>query len=393
MPTRNELSRHIRAALLVGVALSWSTAAWAEDISGPIISTVTISNNSRLVGPVTCEVVNGPCIAFGAPGITLNLNGFSITGPAASPDNCVTTAAFLPEDGIASIGQSNVTIQGPGLIQRFRRHGIFLQKAGGITVRRIVSADNCFSGLQMSAVSDSEVVEIVSVRNAAASDTFPCGGNCITNSHRNRIHRSEFSGNGSVAAMNNDFGVGLVGTSTGNVIEENGIGGNTNGILIQLGSSGNTIRRNIIAGNPPIQVSVASGAAVGFDIMNLAPAGANSFQENLCLTYSGVAPAACPAIPPFSGHRNNPPAAAVVPCMTPQPVSNWVCVNGGWVPPDHPAALQSPGAGDGTGVDPGIPAGCTTPDPFAGIPGLVGVCINGGWVPSGHPSAGGGPQP
>jgi parallel beta-helix repeat protein len=392
MPKSNDLLKRIRMAMLAGVALSWSGTAAAEDISGVILNTVTISNNSRLVGHVTCDVANGPCIAFGAPGITLNLNGFSITGPAASPDNCVTTMAFLPEDGVASIGQSNVTIQGPGLIQRFRRHGIFLQKAGGITVRRVVSADNCFSGVQLNAVSDSEVVEIVSVRNAAASDSFPCGGNCITNSHRNRIHRSEFSGNGSVAAMNNDFGVGLVGTSTDNVIEENGIGGNTNGILIQMNSSGNTIRRNIIAGNPPVQVSAAFGAMVGFDIMNLAPAGANTFQENLCVTYSGVAPAACPAIPAFSGHRNNPPPAPVVPCTTPQPASNWLCVNGGWLPPGHPAALEAPGVGDGTPGDIPPPVGCTTPDPFAGIPGLVGVCINGGWVPTGHPLAGGGPQ-
>ena len=33
---------------------------------------------------------------------------------------------------------------------------------------------------------------------------------------------------------------------------------------------------------------------------------------------------------------------------------------------------------------------CTTPDPFTGIPGLIGVCVNGGWVPIGHPLAGGG---
>ena len=32
-------------------------------------------------------------------------------------------------------------------------------------------------------------------------------------------------------------------------------------------------------------------------------------------------------------------------CVTRQPVPNWVCVNGGWVPPDHPLA----GGGSGTG--------------------------------------------
>jgi hypothetical protein len=36
------------------------------------------------------------------------------------------------------------------------------------------------------------------------------------------------------------------------------------------------------------------------------------------------------------------------------------------------------------------PSVCTTPDPFIGIPGLIGVCVGGGWVPVGHPLAGGG---
>jgi hypothetical protein len=26
--------------------------------------------------------------------------------------------------------------------------------------------------------------------------------------------------------------------------------------------------------------------------------------------------------------------------------------------------------------------GCAIPDPFTGIPGLVGICLNGGWIPT-----------
>jgi parallel beta-helix repeat protein len=304
------------AAFLCGT-LGWSGAAYAEDIAGTIVNTLTIHEDSRLVGDVTCAVQNGPCIAFGAGGLTLRLNGHSITGPAEAPQNCVATTNFLPEDGVVSDGHSGVTIQGPGLIQKFRRHGIFLRLASGITVQRVISNHNCFSGLQMAGVTDSEVVEIVSVRNAVASATFPCGGNCISNSHRNLIHRSEFSGNGSVEPFNNDFGVGLVGNSSGNVIEENGIGGNTNGILIQPNASGNVIRRNVIAGNPPVQVSATFGAAIGFDILDQAPAGSNTFEENLCLTYAGGASAPCPNVPRFSGHRNNPPRSPNAPATPP----------------------------------------------------------------------------
>ena len=128
------------------------------------------------------------------------------------------------------------------------------------------SHHNCFSGLFTNGMTDSVIEGIVSVRNAANSGAPPCGGNCLVNSNNNHIVNSLFGGNGSVCAAalcaavptvasNNDFGVGLIGTSSGNLIEDNSISGNSNGILIQTGASGNTIRRNIVAGNPPSQVS------------------------------------------------------------------------------------------------------------------------------------------
>jgi hypothetical protein len=96
----------------------------------------------------------------------------------------------------------------------------------------------------------------------------------------------------------------------------------------------------------------------------------------------------------------NPPSAPVPPpespapptepvgCPTVQPGPSWVCVNGGWLPPDHPLAASAPPSS--APPAPQSTGGCTTPDPFAGIAGLVGVCVNGGWVPLGHPLAGGG---
>jgi hypothetical protein len=56
---------------------------------------------------------------------------------------------------------------------------------------------------------------------------------------------------------------------------------------------GNVIRRNLIVGNPPVQVDLDHPAATGVDIKNLAPSGANTFQGNKCLT-SVNAP--CPAV-------------------------------------------------------------------------------------------------
>jgi len=92
--------------------------------------------------------------------------------------------------------------------------------------------------------------------------------------------------------------VGLVGTSKNNLIEKNRIGGNLNGVLIMASTQGgNIIRRNIIAGNPPVQVSAEFGVAIGADIQDLSTPGTNTFEDNRCLTYAGSAqPAPCPSI-------------------------------------------------------------------------------------------------
>ena len=287
----------------------WVTAgvAKAEDISGPIAATKIIFDDSQLVGDVTCAVTATPCIAFGAPHITLRLNGFTMTGPAEpdNPANSCPSAQPANADGIQIVNQTHAQIFGPGIVARFRRHGMFIVGSAGmstnLTARHITTTENCFSGLLMTGVSDSVIEDNVSVRNASNSAVSPCGGNCIVNSHNNRIRRNVFSGNGSVGPPSNDFGVGLVGTSSGNVIEDNIVGGNVNGVLIQANAVSNVIRRNVIAGNPPSQISRTSGALIGFDVKDesaVAGSGSrNTLERNWCITYSGPGPAPCSTLP------------------------------------------------------------------------------------------------
>jgi parallel beta-helix repeat protein len=290
------------------------TAAGAEDISGTITATKVIFEDSQLVGDVTCTMTDGPCIDFGASHIKLRLNGFTMTGPAL-PDNapdpanpsafCNATSGLPQADGIRIANQTHAQILGPGMVQKFRRHGIFISGTGGVStrakVRLVTSHHNCFSGLLTNLMTDSIIEEIVSVRNANNSGAAPCGGNCLVNSHDNRIRRNQFSGNGSVSNNNNDFGVGLLFGSSGNIVEDNSIGGNTNGILIQANAVDNVIRRNVIAGNPPAQVSRTFGAAIGFDVKDESSAPGtgdrNTFERNWCVTYSGPGPAPCPSFP------------------------------------------------------------------------------------------------
>ena len=89
------------------------------------------------------------------------------------------------------------------------------------------------------------------------------------------------------------------------MIEENGIGGNINGVQIAPAAIGNLIRRNVIAGNPPVQLSVSFGITTGMDIRDFSPPGANTFEENLCITYTGATPPPCRNIPKFAGHHKS----------------------------------------------------------------------------------------
>jgi parallel beta-helix repeat protein len=90
---------------------------------------------------------------------------------------------------------------------------------------------------------------------------------------------------------------------TENIIEDNEIAGNANGVFLVAGVQGNTIRRNTIVGNPPVQIAVDHTANPGFDIKNLADAGSNTFLGNICGTSLN---APCPSIGPSLTANPNP---------------------------------------------------------------------------------------
>jgi parallel beta-helix repeat protein len=98
-----------------------------------------------------------------------------------------------------------------------------------------------------------------------------------------------------------DFGIGLF--SSDNVVEDNTASGNSNGIIVGSGVQGNVVSRNLVVGNPAVQVSVDHPPIAGFDIKNLADAGANTFEGNVCVT-SVNAP--CPSIGPSLTATPNP---------------------------------------------------------------------------------------
>lgn len=82
-----------------------------------------------------------------------------------------------------------------------------------------------------------------------------------------------------------------------NIVEDNIVVGNTNGIVLVAGAGGNIFRRNLVAGNPAVQISVDHASIPGVDIRNLSGTNTNVFQSNICLTSIN---APCPIVGPPS---------------------------------------------------------------------------------------------
>jgi hypothetical protein len=162
-------------ALVCSSLLVLAETAHATDISGTISATLTITENSKLVGDVTCTVVGAPCIAIGAPTLTLDLNGFTMTGLADAQTGCGTGGGTVAvEDGIEVNTQNGVIIRGPGVVRQFRRFGIRLLNSMGARVTGITASTNCLSGIFLNGGSDHVLEDNVSVRNGDPNN--PCGG-------------------------------------------------------------------------------------------------------------------------------------------------------------------------------------------------------------------------
>lgn len=157
-----------------GALIACAGNVQATDIGGTISTTLTITENSQLVDDVACTVTGAACIRFGASGVTLDLNGFTMTGLANPVTACSGITPPGGEFGIVANGFQQVTIRGPGLVQRFRAQGVILMNSSGSTIKDVTSSTNCASGFQVNNGSNNVLENNVSVRNA--HPTSACGG-------------------------------------------------------------------------------------------------------------------------------------------------------------------------------------------------------------------------
>ena len=159
--------------LFLGALAASTGSTQAKDIGGAISSTLTITEDSRLVADVTCTVTSAPCIAVGATSVKLDLNGFTMTGQADPQTGC-SGVSFPNEVGIDVNAQSDAVVVGPGVVERFRSHAIRLLSSTGVKVTGTTASTNCSSGIIVQGGSLNEVESNTSIRNGSLN--APCGG-------------------------------------------------------------------------------------------------------------------------------------------------------------------------------------------------------------------------
>jgi hypothetical protein len=159
--------------IAIGLAEPASTAT--DRISGLITRPYEIVEDTELAGDVTCDVTGAPCFLFAVSGVELRLNGFSITGKADPVTGCG-GAATNGEAGVHTNNQPNVSIRGPGLIQRFRFHGVQIASPNA-RVEGITASTNCAAGIFVGTPAVGALVQgNLAVRNGSTMAGFSCGG-------------------------------------------------------------------------------------------------------------------------------------------------------------------------------------------------------------------------
>jgi hypothetical protein len=153
-----------------------SAPSAADRVSGLITRTYVIVEDTDVTGDVTCDVAGAPCFAFGAANVELRLNGFTISGRADAVTGCG-GAATAAESGVNTGQQNGVKILGPGVIQRFRFHGVQVAGSRDVRVENITASTNCAAGIFVNGVSFGAFIQgNVAVRNGSTMPGFTCGG-------------------------------------------------------------------------------------------------------------------------------------------------------------------------------------------------------------------------
>ena len=234
-----------------------------------------VTQDVTLTSDLNCD--NGDGLIVGASGITINLNGYSITGPQGGGAENPTTANSNSEggdaedirpvstarqttdydgsSGILVANADNVAIAGLGEIAGFSRGVTFLGSSGG-------------------ALTDVQLVNNEIGAVVASSEGTEVSRNTITN---NGIAVVSDASNGGVTAFNQivanlEQGILLLGSSDSVVAANNMYGNGASGIYLDPMSQRNHIDYNTVFGHETADVNNADGMPTNVN--------QNSFGDN-----------------------------------------------------------------------------------------------------------------
>ena len=229
-----------RCVLLAGLVTCTVSSAAANDLCG-----ATIVTNLKLDHDLTCA---GNGLTVGADGITIDLNGHTIAGPGTGT-------------GISATGRTAVVITG-GTIRDFLI-GVQLVASTGTTIKQIGVTGNR-DGIFLIGSSGNIIKENIAWQNSRVGVMLRPG--TIRNSTQNLVIENTL--------LDNTNGVILVETPASNIFKENIIAGSSNaGIALNGGVSGNLIKENTLGEN-------ATGVLFNVGATGLLP-NANSLVENV----------------------------------------------------------------------------------------------------------------
>lgn len=224
---------------------SSSAAAAAAPLSTSLSCGQVIKQSVKLTANLDCKTDG---IIVGADGITIDLNGFTLSGPGEKSSKV----------GIMFADNDEVTVQGPGIIKNFQAGALF---SGGEDnkISRVTFTDN-----------EIAVFETGS-KNVVIEDNLMFG---------NSIGVAAHSSSGSKLTTNlfksNDLaGVTLV-NSASNELSMNTIQGSVNGIFLDGQSTQNNVNSNNVLQNRGVDLNNGNGLPTNIN--------SNVFSDNNCNT-------------------------------------------------------------------------------------------------------------
>ena len=197
-----------------------------------------------------------------ADDVHLDLNGFSLSGPLSSVDQCFTGEVGV---GILVAGAEGVQITN-GTVQGFSE-GIWLSLANANRLRGLTVTATCFWGLRLSGTAH------VVTRNGVSSNL---GAGILLQADNTRLTQNTVNGNAAVRPESEDYDYAgmMLNGARGNVIAANDISGNgidtgAHGVNL-MGSRNNTIRGNRFHqnGRNGIHLETSSGNTIVANVVS-----------------------------------------------------------------------------------------------------------------------------